>query len=100
MSEFGDEYFDEENEFQDEKDGESADYDDFFAESEIPPELMNEWKQAELALETQKLNQLLLQQAETFLSKSWFWKFRSLKVKLKMLSDTYQLLFDLARYTE
>lgn len=96
MSDFenNDDYFDEGEDFHDEN-GEGYYADDLLAESTVPAELMDEWKQAEIGIESYKLNQALLRQAISFLSKSWLWRFRSFKTKLKMLSDTYSVMSEL-----
>ena len=61
----------------------------------IPIELMDRWKQSEVNLEVQKINYTVLKQAVKMLEKSWFWRFRSLKSRVHLISDTYSAMMDL-----
>jgi hypothetical protein len=61
----------------------------------IPAELMDRWKQSEVSLENQKVHFIVLRQSIKMLEKSWFWRFRSLKSRICLISDTYHALRDL-----
>ena len=61
----------------------------------IPAELMDRWKQSEVNLEVQKINFIVLRQAVKMLEKSWLWRFRSLRSRIRLISDTYHAMLDL-----
>jgi hypothetical protein len=61
----------------------------------IPAELMDRWKQSEVNLESQKINFIVLRQAVKMLEKSWFWRFRPLATRVRMISDAYYAMLDL-----
>jgi hypothetical protein len=66
----------------------------------IPAEMMNRWKQSEVDLELQKINFVVLRQAIQMLERSWFWRFRSLEKRIRMICDSYYAMLDLINPSE
>lgn len=93
MGKYGDDSFDEEEK---DFDYNNDDYADEMSDSvaEIPAELMNRWKQAEIDLDQSKLNLTVLQEAVKLSEKSLFWRFRSLGSRIRMVCDTYYAMSD------
>jgi len=98
MNRFGGEDF-----FNEDDNNYDHDYDDDYVdESEhglmgatIPADLMNQWKQAEVDLENQKINFVILKQVIGMLNKSWWYRWQPLQTRMKMLSDTYSAVSDM-----
>jgi len=61
----------------------------------IPAEMMDRWKRSEVELESQKINFVVLRQAVQMLERSWFWRFRSLEKRVRMICDSYYAMMDL-----
>lgn len=50
---------------------------------------------AQMELVNREQDQNILKMTIDFLNKSWFWKFRKLDTKLKMIEDTYRRFINL-----
>jgi len=71
----------------------------FMEEDDDGPSDVEEVGFAQIDLIDKKLNQNLLNEAINLLSKSFFWKFKSLDSKLEMIEETYQKLHTLVERT-
>jgi len=96
--------FDDKNEDDSDFDDEADDFNNFedFQEDEshvtngmVPVELVNQWKQQEISISEKKINFAILDRVISMLERSWFWRFRSLESKIRMIYDAYYSLVDL-----
>ena len=54
----------------------------------------------QLNLVQYELNQSLIAKTIAFLEKSWFWKFKSVEIKLKLIEETYNKFKELSEKKE
>jgi len=54
----------------------------------------------QLNLVQYELNQNLIAKTIAFLEKSWFWKFKSVEIKLKLIEETYNKFKELSEKKE
>jgi len=62
----------------------------------LPAGIMEQWKSVETQNE-QTINTQILNQAMLLCQMSWFWKFRNINSKLKMIIETYYALSDIVK---
>ena len=111
MSRFNDEehrfdedenFEDDDNEYNEDEDLDS-DYDEFdrgfVGEASVPASMINQWKEAELEIEENKVDFDLLKSTIKFLENSFFWKFTPLSVRMKRTLDCYTAFCDLVKNT-
>lgn len=92
---FGQGDYEPDNEYDD-----NENMDDGLVGAVVPVELMDRWKQNEMDLEFKRLNFTILQQAIQMLEKSFFWRWRTLSNRVKLLNDTYYVMLDLVSSTD
>lgn len=64
-------------------------------EEVVSADFFRKWKESEVALKGREVNVVMLREAVQLLERSWFWRFRSLKSKVRMIADTYNVIQDL-----
>ena len=63
----------------------------------LPVDIINKWKDQEHEINGQEINVLLLRHAMMICKEGWFWRFRSINTRLKMLIETYYILLDMIK---
>lgn len=61
----------------------------------VPLELISFWKRQEVALESKKINIVVLKKVINMLESSWLWRFYPLKKRVAMVYDSYVAMVDL-----
>lgn len=81
------------------QDEDSDEFDGYFDMEDEPSDVDEIIEFAQIDLLDKKLNQNLLNETINLLSKSFFWKFKSIDSKLEMVEDAYQRLRKLVEHT-